>query len=73
MTERAMRLKTAVVNQAQGLARPATQTAMRAALGVVVVLAVAAALWYAKTAIFLVLPASCWQSCCMARRARYRG
>jgi len=53
MIERATPLKTAIVNQAQGMARPVTHTAMRGALGVVMVLAVAAALWYAKTAIFL--------------------
>jgi len=53
MTDRATTLKTAIVNQAQGLARPVTHTAMRATLGVVIVLSVAAALWYAKTAIFL--------------------
>ena len=35
------------------MARPVTHTAMRGALGVVMVLAVAAALWYAKSAIFL--------------------
>jgi predicted PurR-regulated permease PerM len=53
VTDRATTLKTAIVNKAQGLARPVTHTAMRATLGVVIVLAVAAALWYAKTAIFL--------------------
>jgi hypothetical protein len=53
MTDRATTLKAAIVGQTQWLARPVTYTAMRTTLGVVIVLAVAAALWYAKTAIFL--------------------
>jgi hypothetical protein len=70
MTDRATTLKTAIVDKAQGLAWPVTHTAMRATLGVVIVLAVSGhrasapavacyrggvALWYAKTAIFLAL------------------
>lgn len=51
--DRATSLKAAIVNQPQGLARPVTHMTMRTTLGVVIVLAVAAALWYVKTAIFL--------------------
>ena len=51
MIERASPLETVAVNQAQGMARPVAHTAMRAALGVFIVLT--AAFWYAKTAIFI--------------------
>lgn len=53
MTDGGTTLKHATLNQAHGLTRPPMQTAMRAAIGVVIVAAVAAALWYARTAIFL--------------------
>ncbi len=53
MTDGATTLKSPIVNQAQGLTRPVLHTAMRATVGVVLVLVVAAALWYARTAIFL--------------------
>lgn len=53
MIERATPLKTAIVNQVGGWRGRSPTPVMRAALGVVMVLAVAAALWYAKTAIFL--------------------
>ena len=53
MTDGAAKLKSPMVSQAQGLSRPVTNTAIRATIGVVIVLAVAAALWYARTAIFL--------------------
>ena len=43
MTDGAAKLKSPMVSQAQGLSRPATNTAIRATLGVVIVLAVAAA------------------------------
>ena len=52
MIERATPLKTAIVRRKGWRGRSPTPV-MRAALGVVMVLAVAAALWYAKTAIFL--------------------
>lgn len=53
MTDGATRLKSPIVSQAQGLSRSTIHTAMRATIGVVIVLAVAAAFWYARTAIFL--------------------
>jgi len=53
MTDGATRLKSPIVSQAQGLSRPTIHTAMRGTIGVVIVLAVAAAFWYARTAIFL--------------------
>jgi predicted PurR-regulated permease PerM len=53
MTDGAAKLKSPMVSQAQGLSRPVTNTAIRATIGAVIVLAVAAALWYARTAIFL--------------------
>jgi predicted PurR-regulated permease PerM len=53
MTEPAASLKNPTISQAQGLARPVIYTAMRATVGVVVIIAVAAALWFARTAIFL--------------------
>lgn len=53
MTDGAIRLKSPIVSQAQGLSRSTIHTAMRATIGVVIVLAVAAAFWYARTAIFL--------------------
>jgi predicted PurR-regulated permease PerM len=53
MTDGATTLKSPTLNQAQGLTRPPMHTAFRATVGVVLVLVVAAALWYARTAIFL--------------------
>ena len=76
MIEHATPLKAAIVNQAQGMARPVTHTAMRGALGVVMVLAVAAALWHAKTAIFLAfasIRALPHDRASASRRARHRG
>jgi predicted PurR-regulated permease PerM len=45
--------KTVPVSEGQGLAPPVTYSAIRAAIGFLIVIAVAAALWYARTAIFL--------------------
>jgi predicted PurR-regulated permease PerM len=41
------------VTEGKGLAPPVTNSAIRAAIGFVIVIAVAAALWYSRTAIFL--------------------
>ncbi len=53
MNDRKSTPKDPMLNQASGIARPIFHPALRATLGVVFVLAVAAALWYARTAIFL--------------------
>jgi predicted PurR-regulated permease PerM len=53
MTDGTTTLKNPTINQAHGLTRPPMHTAIRATIGVVLVLAAAAALWYGRTAIFL--------------------
>lgn len=53
MADAATTSKNPLVNEAKGLARPITHRAIGATSGVVIVLAVAAGLWYARTAIFL--------------------
>jgi len=45
--------KKLAVNEGKGLSPPVTNSAIRAGIGFIIVIAVAAALWYSRTAIFL--------------------
>jgi predicted PurR-regulated permease PerM len=56
MAEARTTSKNVTVSEGKGLAPPVTHSAIRATIGVVIVIAVAAALWYSRTAIFLGFP-----------------
>jgi predicted PurR-regulated permease PerM len=53
MTDGVSSLDKPIVSEAQGPQRSVLSTAMRATAGAVIILAIAAALWFARTAIFL--------------------